>query len=410
MKKINKKQKLIGAISIVLILIILAIIITTNIISNNNQVENEKYLSTTANAGSNLIAKYIKNGVTIGGITGTFDVLDTSDATAIAEDIIWGKSAYVNGEKITGTYVPSNDYTFIDSLGNQVKVPGGFGVVNPEDNVEDGIIIEDVSAKDESTKGNQFVWIPIGNIETKNGPVTIDFGRYEFNTNTGVPTLKQSADNWSQEVTLSLYCTEGSSNGNAIAKNLSDFITKTKTSRGYYIGRYEAGDATATEETGPRTENSGISNQLVIKSGVYPYNWIGQKDASTKSRNLYTGNGLESDLVNSYAWDTALVFIQKCSGDEDYSIQNSQNTNIKLELVGESKLVNAEEDYKLDKRCNIFDMTGNVGEWSTETRSTGYAPVVSRGGEYNTGYTAGRWGNQSDNALENGSFRVILYL
>ena len=50
MKKLSKKQKLIGFIAILLVAVILAIVITTSIIRNNNQVANEGYC-TTANAG-----------------------------------------------------------------------------------------------------------------------------------------------------------------------------------------------------------------------------------------------------------------------------------------------------------------------------------------------------------------------
>lgn len=42
----------------------------------------------------------IKNGVSILGVTGTY----TSDANATANDIVTGKTAYANGQKLTGTY------------------------------------------------------------------------------------------------------------------------------------------------------------------------------------------------------------------------------------------------------------------------------------------------------------------
>ena len=54
MKKLSKKQKLIGCIAIILVAVILAIVITTNITSNNNQIANqEEYLATTANDARN---------------------------------------------------------------------------------------------------------------------------------------------------------------------------------------------------------------------------------------------------------------------------------------------------------------------------------------------------------------------
>lgn len=67
---------------------------------------------------SNLTAANIKSGVTVkvgdeldddcvAGITGTF----TSDATATANDIVSGETAYVDGRQITGTLVINKYYT-----------------------------------------------------------------------------------------------------------------------------------------------------------------------------------------------------------------------------------------------------------------------------------------------------------
>ena len=151
MKKLSKKQKLVGFIAILLVAVILAIVITTNIIVNNHQsnqlASQEEYLATTANAGSSLVASYIKKGITIGGITGTLETLDTSDATATAEDIAYGKIAYARGERIVGTRAEpiSNDDIQISATNVYYADLDSSGEISV-----DGVIFADLAGAEES--------------------------------------------------------------------------------------------------------------------------------------------------------------------------------------------------------------------------------------------------------------------
>ena len=395
----NKKIRLIGIITVITILgIIIGGIVIKNV-GVGQETKSENYFAG-ANQNSDLIANNIKKGITIGGITGTLDSLDTSDANATPEDIALGKTAYVNGVKITGTRkktladITGNETENTetqDSLGNKVVIPAGFKVVNPNDNVEKGIIIEDVSAGDNNTKGSQFVWIPVGKIKTSSGEKTITLGRYDFNTS---GNTIQVASNYIEETTQE--------HGNTIAKNINAFVNSATTNGGYYIGRYEAGDALATSSS--RSSSTMDTNPIVCKTGVYPYTWIEQSQAADLCQNMYNSEKYTSDLINSYAWDTAIVFIQECSGDTDYSRQKRLQTTI-------AKCGESSNGTNKDVKCNIYDMAGCVREWTTETDTTDNDNCVSRGGAYfaNFYYTGYRY--TASNSYNSGSIaaRPTLY-
>ena len=122
---------------------------------NNSQVANEGYAATTANGDSELIANYIKKGITIGGVTGKLESLNTFDATAKPEDIAMGKTAYVKGKKITGTRVePISNEDLQISAGNvyyaDLNSSGEITVY--------GVIFADLAGKEESGQWRSGFW------------------------------------------------------------------------------------------------------------------------------------------------------------------------------------------------------------------------------------------------------------
>ena len=382
---------------------------------NYEKTENNKYKITISNInyGGNIDkwqVKYQKEGQDYWGTSEDYSII-------VAEE---GKyKIYIENGNISSaekeikvrnlpTGIERTNTTIQDSLGNQVVVPAGFKIVNPDDNVEDGIIIEDVSH--ENTKGSQFVWIPVGDVKTKNkGTINIELNRYTFDSN-GNET-KQGANKIDNIYTEDTAAKHDNNYKNTIAKDIEDFKSKAESSHGYYIGRYEA--RTANERSGSTTDDN--LKQITTKPSDYVYNYVTQPQAATLSRGMYAEAPFESDLVNSYAWDTATLFLQTFDNRANketlkiYSKQTSLNTNSDgLASKGTNNLTEAS---KKDKICNVYDMASNCLEWSTETYSRSRYPCTPRGGlYYSSSYTSGRYGDGPASSNDYNSFRPILYL
>ena len=422
--KIGMKRErgitLIALVVTIVVLLILAGVSINALFGNNGIIEKAKEAQNKMDKATENDQKEINeltnwldnqvNGTTGGGTTGEDDNPSTTPKIS----------------RLIGTVVDKNTKAE-DAYGNKITIPKGFKVVAhgtvagsatytySGDNipaVQDGIVIEN------GTDGNQFVWVPVGTIKNKNNTTnTITLGRYEFDSNTGAlksntPVQVASVENCTQEVTINTNYKElsvfragnsatDSTAQNATARNLEEFISTTLANGGYYIARFEA---------------SGTASKVTSKYDQTVLTNITQANAAKAAREMYgeikENNKLvyASDLVNSYAWDTAIIFIQTYSGKTDYASHNESKTTKAFTATGKNN----------DKYCNIWDMSGNAYEWTTEYSTyaitSDFRPCVYRGGYYNAdlglaiNYTSYRYYHRTTYSLSDLGLRPLLYV
>ena len=263
-------------------------------------------------------------------------------------------------------------------------------------------------------EGNQFVWIPVDNIA--------DYKRTAYS--------KQVATGTTDSKTKSEQIKYSSSDSNYFTEALpEDEQLSVTTNKGYYIGRYEAGDKESTEATTPtfRASSSSTENTITVKAGQAPYNYIKYMDAKSLAEGFSTKQGytsVTSKLVSSYAWDTAIAFIEKTnsdygssSGEGNYKDRQITYTGIsdtevnkQTKAYGEMILIPTGQTTAVN---NIYDMGGNVWEWTTESCSNTSIPSTRRGGYYLNDFAslpAGSRSLYSDDANVYSGFRLTLFL
>ena len=281
--------------------------------------------------------------------------------------------------------ISENKNTVIyDDLGNEVTIPSGFGLaLDSGTNITEGIVIEEAGIEG---GGNQFVWIPVGETKDQNGSTNlIKLGRYKSDLNKNIVNLDENKEESKHIKELTVEEKTNEADKNISAKDIKDFINKVNNTGGYYIGRYEA------------SNNNGKAE---IKYDKAPWCSLTQKEAATLSNDMYSSNeNFTSDLINSYAWDTAIMYIQTYA-QNNYIDQTTLNNSILN--TGKSG----------DMQLKITDIASNNMEWSTETAEYKKYSTVARGGDfYNVKNSANhRLLYFEHSNYTNISFRTILYL
>ena len=303
-----------------------------------------------------------------------------------------------------GEITYETSYTiFKDVNGEQVPIPEGYIVSeNSDENiVNKGLVVSD-------SRGNEYVWISCTVDSSSN---KLQYKRTEW----GVE--KDGTDNSraiKDELTLKdidvTYSKTDTDNGinEEISKEIVAQINAEKESikkyGGYYIGRYEVGKDNKT---------------AVIKAEQEPYVNIKWSKAYELAKGIGGGEGATTYLCSSYSWDTAINFIQNTTGKNYATSIIGFNGNWKSQEVKDSsgkviKPVNTAQRLNTGLTtalCNIYDMGGNVGEFTTELNPGTSETVVLRGGNnYHNNPAGYRWDDSSGYASSGFGFRATLFL
>ena len=300
-----------------------------------------------------------------------------------------------------------------------VKIPTGFYYVGGTKT--SGIVISDnVNDKDKYKNkavvgtdllGNQYVWIPCTTDSTSS---KLQYARTEWGVEAdGDDNSRAIKDELTLTDASVTYSNADTANGiNAdVSKEIVAQIKAEKASvaqyGGYYIGRYEVGKN---------------SDTAVVKYNQTPYASITWSTAYGLAKKIITNSEVNSYLCSSYAWDTAVNFIQNNSTAKNYATSiEGFNGNWNPQAVkdpsgnvikpaGTSQQLNTGLTTQF---CNIFDMGGNEAEFTTELNPGTSETVVLRGGGYDYYYNVpagNRWDYGSGTARIGVGFRATLFL
>ena len=235
----------------------------------------------------------------------------------------------------------------------------------------------------------------------------------------------------------------------------SAMLQSIKANGGFYIGKYETGNeggtlnktyydgddnVVANPESGydyyVGTWNGGTA---VIKQNAFPYNWVTNEQAENLAEGFTTGDE-NATLMFGIQWDLTLKYLKEKGGlsvedltsnstewgnyyNTTYNITNANawySTDYGANWTKGAYNKNTEGEILLTtgahssfSKQKIYDLAGNVYEWTLEKTSSSDYPCAFRGGIYDRsgdyGPASSRFSDCPTSSNSSVGFRVALY-
>ena len=345
---------------------------------------------------------------------------------------------YIWGEIKPGKRNTNNFTTVTSSDGVEVPVPTGYTAssASDENSVNGGFVIyEGTEAVTDSNKWeaqcnrNQYVWIPIADISDmywRDQTTGKKYGTtYTFSKN-ATTYAKGSNRSYEPQITSrdiqSTYLTKylnGMTREDFLMEMEIDFdkmLNSVATYGGYYIGRYQTGDLSQATPVIKRI-NSDIGSQ----------NWW---QMWKKARKL-SGTSAGVQMIWGIQWDETLKWLID-TGEKTYAEVGSNSTSwgnyynnsftyyTNTSKSTATKAANSSTRipsgaYEGANANNVFDLAGNVWDWTLESDGSGTGNFrYRRGGDYddygNYGPAASRYDDGPDYGYANEGLRCALYI
>ena len=333
-----------------------------------------------------------------------------------------------------------------------------------EGTIDTGLVIQDAS-------GNEYVWVVVP--RTTAVYKTTGLGKTTF-TDADYTSIEKDLKEYTKTYRGSTsYSDTYAADDKNVGWLTSDEYTELKNSMlksvyengGFYVGRYEAGidTTTGTNRTSNTDKNSDgkytmPSTVPVTKADAYPYTYVTRTQAQNLASNVNSGTKTSS-LMFGVQWDLVLAFMHNKGNIADSTLTTNSTTIgnyinstfdlnrgkyaqygqlgnewknfdsalgsivVSNETTGKMKKTEQSSDSnsilittggtEQSKVMNIYDIAGNVWEWTLEKTSITINPCAYRGGSYSyagsNGPAAYRNYTSTDGSYDSVGFRVSLF-